>query len=218
MCVLAARLGGFGEPPDVVVSGINAGLNTGRAVLHSGTIGAALTAQNFGMSAVAVSLQEGEPWQWDTAAELVIEVMGMVLEAPVRSVLNLNVPDRERSSVRGLRWARLAPFGEVRMALVSEEGEPDPTGATTRRLSAELRLAEVSFDPDTDTGLVRAGYAALTTLVGVAEAWPNDDELTERIESASISESLRPGAPLHATHRVPDADARGSLRRPSAQR
>src|SRR4051794_22621414 len=35
MCVLASRLGGFGAPPDVVVSGINAGLNTGRSVLHS---------------------------------------------------------------------------------------------------------------------------------------------------------------------------------------
>src|SRR5690242_6388142 len=49
MCVLAAALGGFGERPDLVVSGINAGLNTGRAVLHSGTVGAVLTGQNFGL-------------------------------------------------------------------------------------------------------------------------------------------------------------------------
>ena len=35
LAVFAARLGGFGERPDLVVSGINAGLNTGRAVLHS---------------------------------------------------------------------------------------------------------------------------------------------------------------------------------------
>src|SRR5262249_6659124 len=101
------------DPPDVVVSGINAGLNTGRAVLHSGTVGAALTAQNFGLSALAVSLQGGEPWQWDTACELALELMGMLLDSPARSVLNLNVPDRERGSVLGLRWARLAPFGEV---------------------------------------------------------------------------------------------------------
>ena len=49
LCVLAARLGGFGDPPDVVMSGINPGCNTGRAVLHSGTVGAALTAANFGV-------------------------------------------------------------------------------------------------------------------------------------------------------------------------
>jgi 5'-nucleotidase len=56
LCVLAARLGGFGDPPDLVVSGINPGCNTGRAVLHSGTVGAALTAANFGVSGLAVSL------------------------------------------------------------------------------------------------------------------------------------------------------------------
>jgi 5'-nucleotidase len=56
LCVLASRLGGFGDPPDVVVSGINPGGNTGRAVLHSGTVGAALTAANFGGRGLAVSL------------------------------------------------------------------------------------------------------------------------------------------------------------------
>jgi 5'-nucleotidase len=56
LCVLTARLGGFGDPPDVVVSGINPGCNTGRAVLHSGTVGAALTAANFGCRGLAVSI------------------------------------------------------------------------------------------------------------------------------------------------------------------
>ena len=56
LCVLAARLGGFGDPPDVVVSGINPGCNTGRAVLHSGTVGAALTAANFGGRGLAISI------------------------------------------------------------------------------------------------------------------------------------------------------------------
>jgi 5'-nucleotidase len=56
LCVLAARLGGFGTPPDLIVSGINPGCNTGRAVLHSGTVGAALTGANFGLSGLAVSI------------------------------------------------------------------------------------------------------------------------------------------------------------------
>lgn len=56
LCVLAARLGGFGEPPELVVSGVNPGCNTGRAILHSGTVGAALTAANFGCRGLAVSL------------------------------------------------------------------------------------------------------------------------------------------------------------------
>ena len=56
LCVLTARIGGFGDPPDIVVSGINPGCNTGRAVLHSGTVGAALTAANFGGRGLAVSI------------------------------------------------------------------------------------------------------------------------------------------------------------------
>lgn len=56
LCVLAARLGGFGTPPELIVSGINPGCNTGRAVLHSGTVGAALTGANFGLSGLAVSI------------------------------------------------------------------------------------------------------------------------------------------------------------------
>src|SRR5919106_1774673 len=42
--VRAGVEGAFGEPPDVVLSGINLGQNTGAAVLHSGTVGAVLTA------------------------------------------------------------------------------------------------------------------------------------------------------------------------------
>ena len=45
---MAAALGAFGDPFDVVVSGINAGINTGHSVIHSGTVGAALTAARSG--------------------------------------------------------------------------------------------------------------------------------------------------------------------------
>src|SRR5690348_15590289 len=53
---LTGMRGAFGPPPDVVLSGINNGPNTGYAVLHSGTVGAALTASTFGARALAVSL------------------------------------------------------------------------------------------------------------------------------------------------------------------
>ena len=41
LCTMFARFGVFG-PIDLVVSGINPGANVGRAVYHSGTVGAAL--------------------------------------------------------------------------------------------------------------------------------------------------------------------------------
>jgi len=207
MCVLAANLGGFGPRPDFVISGINAGLNTGRAILHSGTVGAAFAAQNLRLSAIAVSLQSGDPWHWDTATALTLETIDLLLAGPPRSVLNLNVPDRPYADVLGTRWARLAPFGEVRMVL--RDGDDDRS-ADRRRLATEMQLAELEFDPDTDTGLVRAGYATLTTLVGVTEAWPSDgdDAVPE------VTATITPGSPLHETHAVPDASAPGALHRP----
>jgi len=44
-------------PPDLVVSGINGGLNAGINVLYSGTVAAAIESACFGITSVAVSLE-----------------------------------------------------------------------------------------------------------------------------------------------------------------
>jgi len=195
LCVLAARLGAFGEPPEVVVSGINAGLNTGRAILHSGTVGAALTAQNFGAKGLAVSVEAVTPWRFDTAATVALEVLDQLIEAPPRSVLNLNVPALPRGELRGLRWARLAAFGAVRAAI----GEVEADG----RLQIELRATDDTLPDDTDTALCEAGYAALTSIVGIVESWPPDEP------SQEVAQLQVPGAPLDELHVIPDsADSR----------
>jgi 5'-nucleotidase len=200
MCVIAARLGAFGDPPDVIVSGINPGLNTGRAILHSGTVGAALTAQNFGGSGLAVSTDVGRRWHWDTAARFAVEVFPRLLEAPPRTVLNLNVPALPYDEVGGVRWARLAAFGAVRAAVAES-----PDG----RLQFELRATSVPPTPDSDTGLVAAGFAALTTIVGIAEAWP-----AELHDTPAVQEGVVPGAPLEPVHTIPDASRPHWLHRP----
>ncbi len=165
LCVLAARLGGFGEPPDLIVSGINPGPNTGRATLHSGTVGAALTAANFGVSGLAVSLGVGEPMHWDTAATLAGTAADWLVAAPARTVLNLNVPNLPLSSVRGVRWATLAPFGTVRAAIV----EPAANGG---KLQMELRPTGVELPPGCDTALVLDGFAAVTCITGIRATEP----------------------------------------------
>lgn len=159
LCVLLARIGGFGPPADVVVSGVNPGNNTGRSILHSGTVGAAMTASSFGVSGLAVSIgaTEGAPILWDTACAYAVRALDWLVEAPVRTILNLNVPNIAAGDVAGVRLARLAPFGTVRTALV-QSGEG--------RLDVELRATEDVLDPDTDTALVLAGFVAVTPLMG----------------------------------------------------
>jgi len=202
MCVIAGRLGAFGPPPDLVVSGINAGLNTGRAILHSGTVGAALTAQNFGCSGLAVSAEVADPYHWDTAARIALDVLTRLADAPPRTVLNLNVPARPYDDVAGIRWARLAPFGAVRAAVApAEDG----------RYQFELRASGLVPPPDSDQSLVEAGYAAITTIIGIAEAWPpeRDDH-----DALVMSSQPVPGAPLDEVHTIPDASLPRFLHRP----
>src|SRR5579872_4808957 len=56
LAVILACVGAFGPRPDLVLSGINLGLNVGRSALHSGTVGATLTAAQFGLRGLAVSI------------------------------------------------------------------------------------------------------------------------------------------------------------------
>ena len=156
--VYAACLGGFGPPPELVASGINPGPNTGHLVLHSGTVGAALTAAGLGVPAVAVSIgwsEEGR-YAWDTAARFGAAAVDWVAapdDAP--RVLNVNVPNLPLAEVRGVREADLAPYGTFWTA-TAEAGEDD--------VVLEFKGNDSPVDPDSDLALVRAGYVAVTPL------------------------------------------------------
>jgi len=153
---MAAVQGAFGAVPEIVLSGVNHGPNTGHAVLHSGTVGAALTAASFGLGAAAFSLNATTTEHWDAVAS----VLGSVLRwleghAPRGAVVNVNVPAIDSASMRGLASARLASTGAV-TANVTEVG----TGYVTMRYEAPTDEAE----PGTDVALLASGYATITTL------------------------------------------------------
>ena len=117
LSVIAGALGAVGPKPDLVLSGINHGVNVGRSVLHSGTVGAALTASQLGISALAVSLRVGDgPDPWESAADLAVALIPLLVAAPVRTVLNLNVPHLPLAEIRGLRWARVSGAGLIKSA------------------------------------------------------------------------------------------------------
>ena len=158
LAVMVARLGAFGDPPELVLSGVNPGPNTGRATLHSGTVGAALTAANFGISGVAVSIGTGDHILWDTATRLALLAIDWIASGGSRVVLNINVPNVPVDQLAGVRRARLAPFGTVRAALAD---------AGHGRLQIEFRDTSERLAPDTDTALVMAGFAAVTPLRGI---------------------------------------------------
>ncbi|TFV56608.1 5'/3'-nucleotidase SurE [Mycobacterium sp. PS03-16] len=164
--IVAAALNGWFDPrPDLVLSGINHGANVGRAVLHSGTVGAALTAKISDTRALAVSLDvalhpEGERY-WETAAGLVAPVLELLFDTPDGTVLSLNVPDRPAAEVGPIRHARLARGGAVQTRV--EE---------IRDGGVRMSEIEVSDEPeeDTDSALLDAGHPTLTELRSVEAA------------------------------------------------
>lgn len=59
-CIHHALLNIMPEKPDLVISGINSGVNISIDITRSGTVGAALEAANYGIPAIAVSLETKE--------------------------------------------------------------------------------------------------------------------------------------------------------------
>ena len=160
--VRSAMSGAFGPVPDVVLSGVNHGPNTGHAVLHSGTVGAALTAATHGAPTVAFSLDtSGHGTNWATVAEVVRAVLGgSEWDRHPGLALNVNIPDVPRSQLKGLESARLAPFGAVTVN-VTEVG----VGYVSLRYSEPDEHA----DEGTDVALLRAGHATVSVLEPIGE-------------------------------------------------
>ncbi|MBD3943652.1 5'/3'-nucleotidase SurE [Microbacterium sp. NEAU-LLC] len=160
LVALIAAHGAFGDPAELVLSGVNHGANVGRAILHSGTVGAALTGGLNGAWGVAVSLDVGMnpvEFHWDAAASAAVGLLPFVLEQARGSVINVNVPNAADN--RGAVEAALAPFGIVQTTL-------------SERDVGHIRLAVEDLpnhpEPGTDAALLAEGWVTVTGLDAVS--------------------------------------------------
>jgi len=95
---------------DIVVTGINNGLNLGSDVFYSGTVSAAFQATAFNIPAVAVSIDNvGKDIHLDTAAYYAYKIVEKIERNSINRqvVLNVNVPNLEMKSVRGVEITKL---------------------------------------------------------------------------------------------------------------
>lgn len=93
---------------DLVVSGVNNGPNLGDDLTYSGTVSAAMEGSILGYPSVAVSLncsREDEERHYDSAAEVIVHLMGWLSlnPAPRGIVLNVNVPNLPLSLIKGVK-------------------------------------------------------------------------------------------------------------------
>jgi 5'-nucleotidase len=161
-CVKLALLELLPEPPDVIVSGLNAGSNAGINVLYSGTVAAAIEGSFFQCTSIAMSLEytKPKPLDFPKAAEYARRVVEQVLAHPLsRGVLfNVNIPSLEKGPVHGIRVVRqnLAPYQE------KFDRRVDPRGRTYFWTSPDFGCPEPN--PNTDETALRDGYITVTPL------------------------------------------------------
>ena len=108
----------IGEPVDLVVSGINGGLNAGINVLYSGTVAAAIEGAFFRLNSFAVSLEYDPQADFEMAARIAIPLIHQILERKESTpqLYNINIPTQ---AVRAMREGRtpevhIVPMGVER--------------------------------------------------------------------------------------------------------
>jgi 5'-nucleotidase len=165
MIVYAAAGGAFGPRPDLVLSGVNNGPNGGQAVLHSGTVGAALTAALHGIPALALSLGAEAPRYWDDAETAARRAVAwFARQAGPAVTVNINLPDVPASQFRGFRAAPLASGANQVRALA----RPPAPGAGS--ITITFTIPEAPPEPGTDLALLRQRWAPVTVLDGLRES------------------------------------------------
>jgi len=152
-----------GDPPALVLSGINWGENDGILAWYSGTVGAARESVVAGVPAVAFSLELdwSDPRPDFAAAAILAKAVVDAVRAhplPPGVLLNVNVP-KDTAHVRGFRLARMSTARSEQTEFVLVRTGEDGTAY----YQPKWRPAQ-SEDRGTDTWALDAGYVTIVPL------------------------------------------------------
>lgn len=157
------------DPPDIVVSGINFGLNTGSNILYSGTVAGALEGAQLGIPSYAVSLEVSQDPKWSMAARLARKIIQKLVKSHPRelTVFNINIPSRPVSRMKGT----LVTVQEETPYEDEYDRREDPRGRTyywlkgtpERKYRPENTRDGQEITP-TDAWAVSQGYVSVTPL------------------------------------------------------
>lgn len=161
-CVKLALLELLPEPPDLIVSGMNAGSNAGINVLYSGTVAAAIEGAFYKQTSIAVSMEysKKKPLDFPRAARHALPVIEQILarNPPRGSLFNINIPCLERGPVKGIK---VVPQN-VTAYTEQVHRRADPRGRTYFWTSSELHCPEAH--PDSDVTALVENYITVTPL------------------------------------------------------
>ncbi|MFT5728531.1 MAG: 5'-nucleotidase [Desulforhopalus sp.] len=146
------------KPPDLLVSGINAGANLGDDISYSGTVSAAIEATMYGIPSIAISVGGPPPLQFGGAMQVAACMAKKVLEnkLPEKTLLNINVPSGERyNTIQITKQGRRLWQDAIQETL-------DPWGNKRYWIGGGTSLADP--EQDTDVYVFAAGNVSITPI------------------------------------------------------
>jgi 5'-nucleotidase len=171
-CVRFASLGLIGEPPELIVSGINHGANLGDDITYSGTVAAALEGVVLGLPAIAVSQQSlkremdfrlGREFDFAAAANFTACLVARLPDRPLApgTLLNINCPAVSTGDLAGARVTRMGK------RIYRDKLEPaggDPDGGRRKRYRIYGMEPSYHAEDGTDFAAIDAGTISVTPL------------------------------------------------------
>lgn len=159
-CVRLALEALLPEKPDLVVSGINRGDNTGLVTFYSATVACAREAAFLGIPSIAFSLESSKEMDYTAAADYIVSIVREVKKRGLRrgTFLNVNIPALPKEKIKGMMVTKL----DQRPSLEGYEGKTNPEGQIIFwPLYKELE----ADDPKADIWAIRNGYISITPMI-----------------------------------------------------
>ncbi len=126
--VLMAMLEVLPEKPDLLLSGINRGVNVAEDVTYSGTIAAAMEGTLLEVPSIALSMQwkPGEEMLWDTPRHFAPDIIRQLVKIgwPRGNLMNVNFP---HSTPKEVGMIKICPQGRRKIGEKLEKRQ-DPKG------------------------------------------------------------------------------------------
>ncbi|MBT6123327.1 MAG: 5'/3'-nucleotidase SurE [Candidatus Puniceispirillum sp.] len=158
-CIIFALNKILDKKPDLVLSGVNHGMNVGDDVLYSGTVAAAMEATLAGIPAIALSQQGGRE---NRDEYQVVDAHGATLIQhlwnngwPERFIPNVNFPKGAPETIKGMM---VASTDQHKFGDIIEDGAK----AGYFRLGPLISKPDAS--PGSDRAVIRDGWIAMTPL------------------------------------------------------